>query len=72
MKIGLVALCHATIQEKYACELVIALILCLCEGLTLTSMSLYPTADIFDLMSSGRDQISFSTMKIIIQDLLQV
>jgi hypothetical protein len=46
LKIGLVALCHATIQEKYAF--------------------------IFDLMSGGQSQISFSNMKLLIQDLLQL
>ena len=30
------------------------------------------STDMFDLMSSGRDQISFSNLKIIVQDLLQV
>ncbi|CAI8022460.1 Dystrophin, isoform D [Geodia barretti] len=46
LMIGLVALCHATIQEKYAF--------------------------VFDLMSSDQNQISFSNLKIIIQDLLQL
>ena len=65
LKIGLVALCHATIQEKYACEL-------------LTKFGCVPHTSpihclvIFDLMSSGQTQISFSKLKIAVQDLLQV
>lgn len=71
LKIGLVALCHATIQEKYACESSTSHRQCTISLVAFHFPESCPPV-IFDLMSSGRDQISFSNMKLIIQDLLQV